>query len=520
MKKGPVMLCILDGWGLRDEEDHNALALAKTPVWDKMLATSPVSSLQASGLAVGLPEGQMGNSEVGHLNIGSGRIVYQDLTRINKSIQEGDFFENPVLIEAMDQAKAAGKKVHLMGLLSDGGVHSHIDQIKAMVKLAKNRGVTELYVHALLDGRDVPPRSALGYVADLEETMDGLGLGQLATVAGRYYTMDRDKRWDRVEKGYRAMVLGEGLSAPSASQAIEEAYLRGENDEFILPTVIQSSDQGADANKEGGPGPRARIEDGDSLIFCNFRADRAREISRAFVQADFEGFKRPDLSVHYVCLTQYEEVLKAPIAYPAISLDETLGQVLAQAGLKQLRIAETEKYAHVTFFFNGGVDEPNVGETRILVPSPSVATYDLQPEMSALEVTDRLVEAVEADLYDVIILNYANPDMVGHTGILPAAIKAVETVDACLGRVLAAISAKEGSLFVTADHGNCEVMLNPETKKPHTAHTSNLVPFVLATAKKKEASLADGSLRDIAPTLLDVLGISQPEEMTGTSLVK
>jgi len=503
MKK-PVMLCILDGWGLRDNGDDNAIETGDTPNWHRLISRYPWSRLEASGEAVGLPEGQMGNSEVGHLNIGSGRVVYQDLTRINKSVRDGDFFENPVFAEAMDRAAREDRKLHLMGLLSDGGVHSHIDQVIALVKMAKERGVKRLYVHALLDGRDVPPSSAGTYVETLEKAMEKTGLGEIATIAGRYYTMDRDKRWDRVEKGYDAMVRAQGQTAPGALEAVSQAYGRGETDEFVLPTVIR---------------PEGRIEDGDSLIFFNFRADRAREITRAFTQKDFAEFPVEPIRIHYVCLTEYDATFDAPIAFPPESLDHTLGEVLSEAGLSQLRIAETEKYAHVTFFFNGGVEEAVPGEDRILIASPKVATYDLQPEMSAYEVKDRVLEVLDQDLYDVIILNFANPDMVGHTGVLEAARKAVAAVDDCLQQVLDRVLEKDGTVFVTADHGNCEQMVDPETGNPHTAHTSNLVPFVVVSRDAQDLTVADGSLQDIAPTILWRLGLEKPQAMTGSSLV-
>lgn len=507
MSKKPVMLCILDGWGLREEKKYNAILLAETPYWDSLTETAPMSRLDASGLAVGLPEGQMGNSEVGHLNIGAGRKVYQDLTRINKSIQDGDFFENPVLVEGMERAVREGKSVHLLGLLSDGGVHSHIEQIIAMIRLAKQKGVTKLYMHALLDGRDVPPTSAGVYVEQLEVAMKEIGLGEIATVSGRYYTMDRDKRWDRVEKGYNAMVKGEGLKAATAMEAVENAYNRGENDEFVLPTVI------------GAEEPVGMVQDGDTLIFCNFRADRAREITRAFIEEGFSDFAKNPLTVEYICLTEYEAALDVKIAFPPEDLTHTLGEVLAATGKKQLRIAETEKYAHVTFFFNGGKEEPNEGEDRILIPSPMVATYDLQPEMSAFEVTEKVVKAIDKDIYDVIILNFANPDMVGHTGVLEAAITAAETIDACLKNVVESVKAKDGIIFVTADHGNCETMLNMETGKPHTAHTTNLVPFLMVSSDMDDYSLSDGCLEDIAPTMLSVLDIEKPGAMTGKNLL-
>lgn len=504
------MLCILDGWGLGKSSRHNAVLRGYTPVWDRLRRDWPQTELVASGLAVGLPEGQMGNSEVGHLNIGSGRVVYQDLTRINKSIEDGDFFDNEVLNAGMERARQEGASLHLLGLISDGGVHSHLDQILAMVRLARQTGVRRLFVHALLDGRDVPPSSALGYLAILEEGLDEIGLGKVATVSGRYYTMDRDRHWDRVEKGYRAMVHGEGHPAFSATQAVQAAYQRGETDEFVVPTVIHQGDQ-----------PVGRIRDGDTLIFCNFRADRAREITRVFVEPDFAEFPTAPVRVDYIGLTEYEASLGARVAFPPMALRDTLGEILSRRGLRQLRIAETEKYAHVTFFFNGGEDRPSEGEDRLLIPSPPVATYDLQPEMSAREVTDRVEEAIGYGSYDVIILNYANPDMVGHTGDLAAAIRAVETVDGCLGRVVEAVRRAGGTLLVTADHGNCEKMVDEETGKPHTAHTSNPVPFLLVGERAAGLRLrTGGSLQDIAPTLLELMGIEQSPEMTGRSLIE
>lgn len=505
MSKQPVMLCILDGWGLRDDRDGNAIEQGCTPNWHRLVNTFPWSRLEASGEAVGLPEGQMGNSEVGHLNIGAGRIVYQDLTRIDKSIRDGDFFENPVLREAMQRAARNDRKLHLMGLVSDGGVHSHLNQLKAMVDMAKRYGVRRLYVHGLLDGRDVPPRSALTYIGSLEEYMEAAGLGRIATISGRYYTMDRDKRWDRVQKGYDAMVRGVGQQAATAAQAVQAAYDREENDEFVLPTVVDAA---------------GLVEDGDSLVFFNFRADRAREITRAFIQEDFDHFALEPIRVHYVCLTEYDATFDAPVAFPPEELTNTLGQVLAREGRRQLRIAETEKYAHVTFFFNGGVEQANPGEDRELIPSPKVRTYDLQPEMSARQVTDRVVEFLDEDVYDVIILNFANPDMVGHTGVMEAAREAVATVDGCLQQVLDKMLEKGGTVFVTADHGNAEQMVNPETGNPHTAHTNNLVPFMLVSEDAGSWTLEDGSLRDIAPTMLEVLNIRQPGEMTGRSLLR
>ncbi len=495
---------ILDGYGLREEKEGNAIANARTPNLDRLFSTYHHSVLEASGEAVGLPEGQMGNSEVGHLNIGAGRIVYQDFTRITKAVREGDFFKNKVLLEAIENVKTHNSSLHLMGLLSDGGVHSHITHLYALLELAKKHGVKKVYVHAFLDGRDVPPKSALNYVKDAEKKMEELG-GEFATIIGRYYAMDRDKRWERVKKAYDAMTSGKGITAESAAKAIENAYLRGETDEFVTPTVILK-------NKK----PVSIISDNDSIIFFNFRSDRAREITRALIEENFEGFKR---ELHprtcFVCLTQYDETFKIPVAFPPESLRNILADVLAKYNLKQLRIAETEKYAHVTFFFNGGVEKPVKGEDRLLIPSPKVATYDMQPEMSAFLVTEEVEKAIASGKYDVIILNYANLDMVGHTGVFDAAVKAVEAVDECIGRVYEAVKKAGGLLIITADHGNAEKMLDEEGGI-HTAHTSDKVPFIIC---EKSIKLRNGILADIAPTLLEILGIEKPEEMTGESLI-
>ena len=503
MKK-PVLLMILDGWGIAPASSSNAATLARTPNLDKYFANYPHTQLEASGLEVGLPAGQIGNSEVGHLNIGSGRIIYQSLTRISKSIADGDFFTNPVLVKVMDEVKASGKALHLLGLLSDGGVHSHITHIIALLEMAQKHGLTKVYVHAFLDGRDVPPQSALTYVEQLEAAMDKIGVGKIATVSGRYYAMDRDKRWERLAKAYATVAQGEGPKAVSATAGIEASYEAGVTDEFVVPFTIEGVD--------------GRISAGDGVIFANFRPDRAREITRAIIDEDFPYFERPASArpVHFACMAQYDVTIAAPVAYPPESIDDTLGQVLAQRGLRQLRIAETEKYAHVTFFFNGGVEEPNQNEERILIPSPKVATYDLQPEMSAEEVTQALLAELDKDKFDVVILNFANPDMVGHTGVLEAAIKAMEKVDNCVGRVVERVLALDGSVCICADHGNLEKMAEPDGE-PNTAHTTNPVPFLLISKEKHE--LHQGILADIAPTMLELLHIPQPKAMTGKSLI-
>lgn len=512
MKNTPLVLAVLDGWGLREESEANAINMAHLPNYRKLKETYPFTTLRCSGEDVGLPAGQMGNSEVGHLNIGAGRIVYQELTRINLAIKEGGFFANEVLITAMEQAKANGGALHLLGLVSDGGVHSHLDHLYALLIMAKQLGLSQVYIHACLDGRDVSPTSGLGYIKDLERKCRELGIGRIATVMGRYYAMDRDKRWERTALAYKAMVLGEGNKATLAQRAVEQSYEEGVTDEFVVPTVI--------LDEEGAP--VARVREGDTLIMFNFRADRARQITRAFVDREFAGFERPlgFFPVHYVCMTLYDITIDAPVAFPPQNLTNTFGEVLSKKGYKQLRIAETEKYAHVTFFFNGGIEAPNTREDRILIPSPKVATYNLKPEMSALEVTDRLIRELNRDYYEVVIVNYANPDMVGHTGVLEAAIKAVETVDECIGRVVQAVREKGGILIVTADHGNAEMMFDVETGGPHTAHTSSLVPLILVSDTHREAVLAEGSLQDIAPTMLDLLGIEKPAEMTGNSLLR
>lgn len=506
----PVALIILDGFGLREEAYGNAVAQARKPNYDKYWNTYPHTILQACGEAVGLPEGQMGNSEVGHLNIGAGRVVYQDLTRVNKEIREGAFFDNEVMIEAMRYAKTEGKKLHLYGLLSDGGVHSHIDHLFALLHLAQREELKDVYVHAFLDGRDVAPDSAISYITLLQEKMKELGVGQLASVQGRYYSMDRDKRWDRIEKAYRAMVYGEGPKYTDPIQAIKESYEKSIFDEFVVPTVM--------VDEEGQP--IAQIESGDAVIFYNFRPDRAIQISQVFTNADFRGFDRGSRmpkALHYVCLTHFSELVDGFVAYKPANLDNTLGEVLTQNGLTQLRIAETEKYPHVTFFFSGGREAAFEGETRVLIPSPKVATYDLQPEMSAYEVTDRLLEEIEAERHDVIILNLANPDMVGHSGKLEPTVRAVEAVDECLGKIVEKILEKDGIAVITADHGNADKVLDAQGR-PVTSHTTNPVPFILTKSGLELRS--DGILADISPTILDLLQVEQPKEMTGASLIK
>jgi len=505
----PVALIILDGFGLREETEGNAVALAKKPNFDRYWAEYPHTTLTAYGEAVGLPDGQMGNSEVGHLNIGAGRIVYQDLTRISKSIRDGDFEQNETLLAAIESAKNKGKKLHLYGLLSDGGVHSHISHLFALLDLCKKRDFHDVYVHAFLDGRDVAPDSARYYMEQLVNYMKEIGVGQVATVQGRYYAMDRDKRWDRVEKSYRAMVYGEGPQAQDPVKAIEESYAQSVYDEFVLPTVIV---------REDGQ-PVAKVESEDSVIFFNFRPDRAIQLSLVFTNEDFREFDRGPgrpKNLHYVCMTLFSETVGGYVAYKPKNLDNTLGEVIAQHGLKQLRIAETEKYPHVTFFFSGGRDVALPGETRILINSPKVATYDLKPEMSAYEVAEACVKEIEAERHDAIILNFANPDMVGHSGMLEPTIKAVEATDECLGKVVDAVLAKGGVAVIIADHGNAEVEID-ENGRPHTAHTINPVPFIVTV---KDAKLRDdGILADVAPTILKLMNLPQPDEMTGKPII-
>lgn len=509
MSREPLLLMILDGWGINPSSENNAVALAAKPNIDRLLAQYPHEPIFTSGMAVGLPEGQMGNSEVGHLNIGAGRIVYQDLTRISKSIADGDFFTNPVLVECIAKTRAAGGRLHLCGLLSDGGVHSHNTHLYGLLELARQRGVSEVFIHCLMDGRDTPPKSGGDYIAELETEISRIGVGSIATVSGRYYAMDRDNRWDRVEKAYGAIVSGKGEKAASAAAAVQNSYDRELTDEFILPTVITGTD--------------GTVKDGDGIIFFNFRSDRAREITRALALPDFDGFTRgkPPQLASYVCMTEYDATFGLPIAFSQELLTNIFGDVLAKAGKRQLRIAETEKYAHVTFFFNGGVEEPFPLEERALIPSPKeVATYDQKPEMSAYLVTDRLLQLLDEDRFDVIILNLANCDMVGHTGKLAAAIKAVEAVDDCVGRIIAKVVAQGGAALITADHGNAEQMVD-ETGGPQTAHTTNPVWLILVDGKRKGVTLnAGGKLADLAPTMLAMLGLPKPQEMTGESLLK
>lgn len=509
--KRPVVLIILDGFGYSESAKYNAISAAKAPTWQTLWAHAPKTTIGTSGMAVGLPEGQMGNSEVGHMTLGAGRVVYQNFTRINKAISDGEFFENPVYCKAIDGAVSKGKAVHIMGLLSPGGVHSHEDHILAMIEMAAKRGAEKLYLHAFLDGRDCPPRSALPSLMRAEEKFAAVGKGRIASICGRFYAMDRDQRWDRVQAAYDLMASGRAEhSAASAEDALVAAYERGENDEFVLPTVI------ADAQTHA-----VAVEDGDTMIFMNFRPDRARQITNAFVDSDFDGFersKRPALS-DFVMTTEYSGDIKANCAYPPANMVNSFGDVLQQHGKRQLRIAETEKYAHVTFFFSGGQEALYDGEERILVPSPKVQTYDLQPEMSAGEVTDKLIAAIESNRFDAIICNYANCDQVGHTGIFEAAVKAVEAVDACLARVFAALEKVDGEALVTADHGNVEEMYDDSSNQPHTQHTTLPVPFVYV-GKKPITLVSGGSLADVAPTMLALMNVAQPKEMTGKSLIK
>lgn len=506
----PIALIILDGWGIgRSDDPFNAVACARTPNLSFLHDQYPATELACSGEAVGLPDGQMGNSEVGHLNIGAGRVVYQELTRIGKAIRENTFFANPVLLQAVEQARGNNGALHLVGLLSDGGVHSHIDHLYGLLELARKQGLEKVYIHAMLDGRDVPPTSALQYIDALEERLQTMQMGCIATIGGRYYGMDRDQRWERVEKAYRAMAVNEGLHAQTAREAVQAAYQRGENDEFVIPTVIDTC---------GCPG----VQNGDSIFFFNFRPDRARQLTRAFADPDFAAFARPGGFLALTCatMTQYDETLTVPIAFPPQEVRSTLGEVLSRSGLRQLRIAETEKYAHVTYFFNGGEEQPFAGEDRLLIPSPKVATYDLQPAMSAREVTEKVIEAIQSGTYDFIVLNYANNDMVGHTGIMKAAVEAVEAVDECVGKVIAALRAQGAIACLTADHGNADCMRDSSSGTPFTAHTLNPVPFILVADAYRGRQLQSGKLCDIAPTILELAGIAIPEEMTGSSLLK
>ncbi|MEE9103104.1 2,3-bisphosphoglycerate-independent phosphoglycerate mutase [Pseudomonas nitroreducens] len=502
----PLVLIILDGFGHSDSPEYNAIYAAQKPNWDRLLASQPNGLISGSGMDVGLPDGQMGNSEVGHMNLGAGRVVYQDFTRVTKAIRDGEFFQNPVLTDAVDKAAGAGKAVHILGLLSDGGVHSHQDHLVAMAELAAQRGAEKIYLHAFLDGRDTPPKSAEPSLKLLDDAFARLGKGRTASIIGRYFAMDRDNRWDRVEAAYNLITEGAAeFTAENAVGALNAAYERGESDEFVKATRI---------------GAQVRVEDGDAVVFMNFRADRARELSRAFVEPGFKEFPRQrELKLaSYVMLTQYAASIPAPSAFKPESLDNVLGEYLAKNGKTQLRIAETEKYAHVTFFFSGGREEPFEGEERILIPSPKVATYDLQPEMSAPEVTDKIVDAIENQRYDVIIVNYANGDMVGHTGVFEAAVKAVECLDTCVGRIVEALDKVGGEALITADHGNVEQMEDAMTGQAHTAHTCEPVPFVYV-GKRKLSIREGGVLADVAPTLLTLMGLEQPKEMTGKSIV-
>lgn len=509
MSKKPVVLMVLDGYGLSDRTEGNAIAMANTPVMDKLMKEYPFVKGNASGLYVGLPDGQMGNSEVGHMNIGAGRIIYQDLTRITKAIEDGEFYKNEELLAAMENCKKNNSDLHLFGLLSDGGVHSHISHIYGLLEMAKKNGVSNVYVHAFLDGRDTPPASAKDFVARLEDKMAEIGVGKVASLAGRYYAMDRDNNWDRVKEAYLSLTTGEGKSADNAVKALEESYAADVTDEFVVPTVITENGK-----------PLSVVKPDDSVIFFNFRPDRAREMTRAFCDDKFTGFEREYIPTTFVCFKDYDESIPNKlVAFKKEEIKNTFGEFLANNGKKQLRLAETEKYAHVTFFFNGGVEEPNEGEDRILVKSPKVATYDLKPEMSAYEVCDKLVAAIKSDEYDVIVINFANPDMVGHTGVIEAAVKAIEAVDECVGKAYEALKEADGQMFICADHGNAEYMIDEETKEPFTAHTTNPVPFILVNADPAYKLKEGGCLADIAPTLIELMGMEQPAEMTGTSLL-
>jgi 2,3-bisphosphoglycerate-independent phosphoglycerate mutase len=527
MKQKPVVLMILDGYGLSDNHEANAVYMAKTPVMDKLMAEAPFQKGNASGLFVGLPDGQMGNSEVGHMNMGGGRIIYQDLTLITKYIQDGVFFENEELLRAINNCKEKNSDLHLWGLLSDGGVHSHNTHLYALLEMCKKEGLENVYIHPFFDGRDTPPASGKGYLQALVDKAAEIGVGKVASLSGRYYAMDRDNNWDRIQKAYDSLVLGEGIKATYCIQAMQESYDNGVTDEFIVPTVITD---------EAGK-PLSLVKPGDSVIFFNFRPDRAREITKAFCFTDEDIAKQPGketssksikslkrangyMPLTYVCFKDYDETIPNKyVAFKKVAITNTFGEYLAANGLKQLRLAETEKYAHVTFFFNGGIEEPNKDEDRILVPSPAVATYDLKPEMSAPEVSEKLDAAIRGGKYDVIVINFANPDMVGHTGVLEAAIKAVEKVDECVGKACEAVKEVGGVLFICADHGNAEQMINYETGAPHTAHTTNPVPFILYNYDEAYTLKEGGRLCDIVPTLLEVMGMEQPKEMTGESLL-
>jgi 2,3-bisphosphoglycerate-independent phosphoglycerate mutase len=508
----PILLLILDGWGCREENKHNAIALAKTPHWDQLMKTCPHTLLNASGLSVGLPEGQMGNSEVGHLTMGAGRVLYQDLTRINKSIAEGDFFKNEVFLSALKKAQNTEKTVHILGLLSPGGIHSHEQHIYALLQLCAQQHIKNCYIHAFLDGRDTAPKSAASYITELENKCKELGVGKIIDLIGRYYAMDRDKRWERTQAAYDCLTSGEAdYHADTALDGLQQAYDRGESDEFVKPTYIHAPNDSP-----------IKIEDGDIVIFMNFRADRARQLSRAFLNTGFGDFKRkqhPRLG-DFISLTQYASDIPSHIAFPQQSLDNDLGSYLAQQGLTQLRIAETEKYAHVTFFFNGGVEAEHLNETRVLIPSKKVATYDLTPKMSAVEITAQLLEIIAEKKVDVIICNFANPDMLGHTGNLSATQEAIHCIDDCIGKLVAALQAQGGEAIITADHGNAECMYDEKTQQAHTAHTTEPVPFIYVGRSAKINPQHDsGTLADIAPTLLFLLGLPKPQEMTGETLI-
>ena len=508
MSKRPVVLAILDGYGLSDIKEGNAVYTASTPNLDRLKSAYPTAKINASGMDVGLPDGQMGNSEVGHTNIGAGRIVYQELTRITKAIDDGDFYENEEFVAACKNCKDNDSSLHVMGLLSDGGVHSHIGHITALAELAKRHGLTKVYFHCFLDGRDVSPTSGADFIKDLYNKLNEIGVGQIATVSGRYYAMDRDNRWERVVKAYDAMVKGIGEECTCPYDAVKASYEKEITDEFVIPTVVI---------RDGNP--TATISENDSIIFANFRPDRAREITRTLVDPEFDGFEREFFSTYYVTMTQYDASMpNVHVAFRPQTLVNTLGEYISSKGLKQLRIAETEKYAHVTFFFNGGVEKVYEGEDRILVASPKVATYDMQPEMSAYEVTDKMLEALDSDKYDLVILNYANCDMVGHTGVMEAAVKAVEAVDECIGKVADKVVSMGGAILITADHGNAEQMIDPDDGSVFTAHSTNIVPLIAAGIG--EVKLSDGRLADLAPTLIDIMELEVPSEMTGKSLIR
>ncbi|MBP7979673.1 MAG: 2,3-bisphosphoglycerate-independent phosphoglycerate mutase [Sebaldella sp.] len=511
MKK-PIVLMILDGWGINENPDQvNAIRMADPVNFNRYWNSYPHTQLRADGEFVGLPEGQFGNSEVGHLNIGAGRVVYQLLPKITKAIKERTILDNKVLSDIMEKTKENGKALHLTGLMSDGGVHSHISHILGVVEMAKEKGLNEVYIHAIMDGRDTPPKSGVNYLKDLEDGLEKIGIGKTASVVGRYYAMDRDTNWERTEEAYDLMTLGSGIKAKSSDEAITGAYSRDETDEFVKATIIVNEDET----------PVALVKDGDGIIFCNFRPDRARQLTRAFMEEPFTGFTRKaHPKVSFVCMAQYDEKFGLPVAYPPETIVNTFGEILSKHGMKQIRTAETEKYAHVTFFFNGGVEDTYPGEIRLLTPSPSVATYDLKPEMSAYEVTDKLLEELQKGDTDVVILNFANTDMVGHTGIIEAEIRAVKAVDECLNKIASKVLEMEGMVLVTADHGNGDLMVDPVTKAPYTAHTANPVPFILISDKLKNIKLRnDGKLADLTPTILDILKIEKPAEMTGESLI-